>query len=184
MADLSRVTLRYRQAQAWVERVQPGAIAVRFGVYVTGLLAFTIAAAPVIGWRAAAFGLLLPVMPALRPTKAWSTVLIAISVVVWALAGEQHYALAFLLGALLYIHHVVTAQAVTMRTDTYVTPEVLAGLGRRTGVVLLAAAAASVLAGLLPGLFGRTSAIAYGLAGLAAVVGLCLTLAWLLHRKL
>lgn len=181
----SRIVQRYRQARAWLHRVQPGGLAVRLSVYVSGLLAVLVAAGPLIGiGRAAAFGLLLPVMPTLRPMKLWPTALISVCVLVWAFSGEHSYAFAFLLAALLYVHHTAAAQAVTMRTDTYVTPEVLLGWVRRTGLVLLASAGASVLVGLLPGLFGRTDAIAFGLAGLAAVVGLGAILAWLAVRKL
>ena len=181
----SRTLQRYRQARAWLERLQPGAMAVRFSVYLSGLLAVLAAIAPMVGlFRASAFALFLPILPAVRPMKAWPTALIVACVLVWALTGEHSYALAFLLGALLYVHHTAAAQAVTMRTDTYVTPEVLIGWSRRTGVVLLSAAVASTLVGLLPGLFGRTDAIAFGLAGLLAVVGLGGILAWLAGRKL
>lgn len=181
----SRTIQRHRQARAWFQRIQPGAMAVRFSVYVSGLLAVLAALAPMVGvLRASAFAVLLPVLPAVRPMKSWPTALIVVCVLVWALTGEHSYALAFLLGALLYVHHTAAAQAVTMRTDTYVTPAVLIGWSRRTGVVLLAAAGASVLVGLLPGLFGRTDAFAFGLAGLLAVVGLGGILAWLVVRKL
>ncbi|GIG65832.1 hypothetical protein [Phytomonospora endophytica] len=181
----SRLAQRYHQGRAWLRRTQPGAMAVRTSVYVTGFLAVVTAAAPAIGAaRAAGFALVLPILPTVRPMKVWPTALIVTCVAVWALTGEHSYALAFLLGALLYTHHTSAAQAVTMRTDTYVTPEVVTGWARRTGLVLLAAAAASALVGLLPRLFGRTDAIAYGLAGLAAVVGLGGVLAWLVFRKL
>ncbi|HEY1175493.1 MAG TPA: hypothetical protein VGF17_04995 [Phytomonospora sp.] len=185
MATDSRLMYRYQQGRAWLHRMQPGAMAVRTAVYLTGFLAVTVAAAPTLGvLRAAAFAVIVPIMPAVRPMKAWPTGLIITCVLVWAVSGEHSYALAALLGALLYAHHTSAAQAVTMRTDTYVTPEVLTGWARRTGLVLLAAAAASVLVGALPGLFGRTDAIAFGLAGLAAVAGLGGILAWLVLRKL
>lgn len=181
----SRIEQRTGQFQAWLRRMQPTAAAVRGSVYVTGAVAlFTAGAASSALPRVVAIALLLPILPLWHPHRAWPTLVIITGAVLWVTGSSSgQYVGAFVTGALLYLHHTAAAQAVAVRTDTYVPPDVLFGWLRRSGLVLLASAVVSVPLALVPGLFGRTDTLTVSMTGAAAVLGVVLVVAWLVHRR-
>ena len=181
----SEVSQRTAQVRAWLHRMQTTAVLIRGAVYATGAAALlTAGLGSMDAARLIVIALLLPVLPLWHPHRGWPTVVIITSVVLWATGSTSgEYLGAFVTGALLYLHHTAAAQAVAVRTDTYVHADVLFGWLRRSGLVLLASAVVALPLTLIPGLFGRTDTLAVSMAGVAAVLGVLMVVAWQVHRR-
>lgn len=145
---LERVVYRAQQVRAWARRAMPGAMAVRWIVWLTGTAALVIAAGD------ATLPLVTVVMaglvasgPAAWPGSGWVSGLAVGTVVLLAISiGQQSVGLPAVgaVAALLYVHHSAAALAAHLRTDTLVPAEVLRHWVKRTAVVL----AGSVVVGI------------------------------------
>jgi hypothetical protein len=176
-----------RRLNAWARRVTPVGLAVRVVVWVTGLTALVIAAAPVVN---PVGGLVLAMVLASLatgwPGTAWVSLLEfgAVAMLVVAVGqGAASLVEVGLVAALLYLHHTTAALAAQVRTDTLLSGVVLRHWLARAGAVLGVSVVVGAGIVALPVTQPDWSPSAYLVMGVLAAAATAAGLAYLLLRR-
>lgn len=182
----SRIDRRIRL----IRRTTPGPIVVRGAASAGALVALVVALPPSAVEAPAVLGLavLCAMGVGLFPRTRWTTVTAALAIIAWiysTLADGDQLVLwrVVLLAAGLYVAHTGAALAAVLPHDAIVAPGVLTRWAVRTGAVLvvslgLGLGALVVAQGLQP-----ASTLIAPVAGLAAVAGVTVLLAWMWRRR-
>lgn len=186
---ISSMVERVRSIHRTVTRVTLGPLLVRCGVFLSALLALVLAyPVEVLTGRAAGPLLLVAVLPALAPRRAWPTLAMLVAVAGWVLATSGYgepIALWRLIGlaGCLYLTHSLAALAALLPSDVVVTGELIARWVLRALGVVLAAAVAAVLLLAVAGRVGDRALLGAALGGLAVAVLAAALLVWLARRR-
>lgn len=164
------------RARAWWRRTTVSGLAIRVGVWATGLAAVLLALPPQVQWTGAVpVAAVLALLPAALPHGRAVSVLLVVAIGLLAAqligAGGPSLGRVGLLAATLYLHHSCAALAAQLRTDAVVPVAVVRHWALRVGVVLGATAGLAGFMVVLPGLdWSATGHIALGVAAALAVV--------------
>ncbi len=176
-----------RRLDAWARRVTPVGLAVRAVVWLTGVAALVIAAAPVVN---PVGGLVLAMVLASLATGWPGTIWVgllefaAVAALVVAVGqGVVSLVEVGLVAALLYLHHTTAALAAQVRTDTLLSAAVLRHWLARAGAVLGVSVVVGAGIVALPATQTDWPPSAYILVGVLAATAAAAGLAYLLLRR-
>jgi hypothetical protein len=177
------------RAATAVRRATPGPMLVRAGLFGAGLLAEVVAWPPaVVLGRPVPLLLLFAVLPAVAPRSRLVSGVIILTMLGWLVSTSAYdepitYWRPVLLAALLYLVHTLAALAAVLPYDAVVSPGVLGGWLRRSGVVVLLTCVVAMFTLLVPQYVTGQRYLVASLVGLALMIGLAGYLAALVRRR-